>query len=427
MQLYARLNPAACVLRVLHNLDLGDPRRIFVVGAGKASAVMAQALEGELGDRIEAGWINTKYAHGVDLRRVVCHECGHPVPDQTGVHGARRIAELARNATDGDLVICLISGGASALMPLPADGTTLEDKQAATSLLLASGAPIEELNCVRKHLSAIKGGRLAQLAAPARVISLILSDVVGDDPGVIGSGPTAPDATTFKDARNILHRRELWSRLPAPVRDHLTKADAETPKPGDTLFKQVRNIIVGNNRMALDAARSKAQSLGFQTLLLSSRIQGEAREVARVHAAILREICETGNPIARPACILSGGETTVTLRGCGKGGRNQEFALAAACDIAGVERALVLSFGTDGTDGPTDAAGAFADGTTLKRALDSDLDVTRSLDENNAYPLLQSLRDLLVTGPTRTNVMDVYLLLGQLTPKGVSSEQLPVL
>jgi hydroxypyruvate reductase len=388
-------------------IDLGNPRRVFVVGAGKASAAMAQAI----GGKIHAGWINTQYGHGVELEGIVCHECGHPVPDEAGVAGARRVADLARDAGEGDLVLCLISGGASALMPLPAGDLTLADKQLTTGLLLASGAPIEELNCVRKHLSAIKGGRLAQLAAPARVISLILSDVVGDDLGVIGSGPTAPDTTTFEEARRILHRRGIWDRVPNSVREHLTQARQETPKPGNPVFSNVQNVIVGSNRLALDAARRKAQSLGFETLLLSSSIQGEAREVARVHAAILREISESGNPIARPACVLSGGETTVTLGGSGKGGRNQEFALAAALDMAGLRDVLVLSFGTDGTDGPTNAAGAFADGGTVERAAALGFDAALHLDENNAYPLFEALGDLLITGATRTNVMDVHLLL----------------
>jgi hydroxypyruvate reductase len=404
-------DPAVCVRRAMETIQMGSPRRLFVLGAGKASASMAKALEAILGGRIHAGWINTKYGHGVQLDRIECHECGHPVPDEAGVAGARKIVELAREAGDGDLVICLISGGASALMPLPAGRVTLADKQAATSLLLASGAPIEELNCVRKHLSGIKGGRLAQLAAPARVISLILSDVVGDDPGVIGSGPTAPDATTFEEARRIVQRRGVWDRLPASVREHLTQSQDETPKPNDPVFLNVQNVIVGSNRLALDAARARAESLGFHTLLLSSAIQGEAREVARVHSAILREIRETGNPVKSPACILSGGETTVTVRGNGKGGRNQEFALAAARDIAGLEDVLLLSFGTDGTDGPTDAAGAFADGSTVERAQALGFDATRHLDENNSYPLFEALGDIFVTGPTRTNVMDVYLLL----------------
>jgi hydroxypyruvate reductase len=404
-------DPAACVRRAMQAIDIGDPRRVFVIGAGKASALMAKAVEDILGDNIDAGWINTKVGHGVELGRIVCHECGHPVPDEAGVAGARRIADMAREAGDRDLVICLISGGASALLPLPAWPLTLADKQATTSLLLGSGAPIEELNCVRKHLSGIKGGRLAQLATPARVLSLILSDVVGDDPGVIGSGPTAPDATTFEQARHILHRRRIWERLPDSVRDHLTQAQSETPKPDDPVFLGVRNVIVGSNRLALDGARKQAESLGFTTLLLCSAIQGEAREVARVHAAILREIRDSGNPITRPACILSGGETTVTLRGQGKGGRNQEFALAAARDIAGLADVLLLSFGTDGTDGPTDAAGAFADGATVRRAEALGYDATRSLDDNDAYPLFEALGDLLITGATLTNVMDVHLLL----------------
>jgi glycerate 2-kinase len=375
-------DPARCLVRALQTTDLGNPRRIFVVGAGKASARMAQALEGILGDRVEAGWINTKPGHCVELQRIVCHESGHPVPDRAGVQGARAIAELAREATTGDLVICLISGGASALMPLPATGITLQEKQEVTRLLLGSGAPIEELNCVRKHLSAIKGGRLAELAAPARVISFILSDVVGDEMGVIGSGPTSPDPTTFADAREILERRGIWSRVPPSVQSRLWGNEEETPKPGDPLFDNVTNVIIGSNRLALDAAQSKARDLGFRTLLLTSSIQGEAREVARVHAAILKEVCATGDPIGRPACILSGGETTVTLRGGGKGGRNQEF-------------------------------GAFADGTTARRAGKAGFDPIRHLLENDSYPLFHSLGDLFITGPTRTNVMDIFILLAK--------------
>jgi hydroxypyruvate reductase len=390
------VDPVVCVRQALKPLndELRGARRVFVIGAGKAAGLMAQAAEEALGDHIHAGWVNTKYGHGVKLERIVCHECGHPVPDEAGVEGSRRIAALARSAGEGDIVLCLISGGASALMPLPVDGVTLAEKQDATRHLLACGATIHQINAVRKHLSAIKGGRLAQMAAPAKVISLILSDVIGDNLDVIGSGPTVPDSSTLAMARAALGRD-----LPA--------AQQETPKPGDPVFAKVRNILVGSNRQALTAAQHKARNLGFHTLLLSSTIQGETRDVAAVHAEILKEVVATGNPIARPACLLSGGETTVTLRGSGKGGRNQEFALAAAFGIAGLRDVLVLSAGTDGTDGPTDAAGAFADGATIERGVDAE----RHLNENDAYPFFESLGDLLITGPTRTNVMDLHILL----------------
>ncbi len=410
----AAADPAECVRRAIGRMQKDAERadRIIVVGAGKAAAPMAQALERALGERIHAGWVNTKYGHGVPLESIVCHECGHPVPDQAGVEGAHRIAALAQSARKNDLVIALISGGASALLPFPAEPITLDEKQEATRLLLASGAAIHEFNTVRKHLSAIKGGRLAQMAAPAKVIALILSDVIGDDLDVIGSGPTAPDASTFDDARNVLKQRRAWHSVAPAVREFLTEAKGESPKPGDPLFRRVENVIVGSNRLALAAAQNKAIELGCRTLLLASGIQGETRDIAGMHAAILREIRATGNPIASPACILSGGETTVTMSdGGGKGGRNQEFALAAALDIAGLDQVLVLSFGTDGTDGPTDAAGAIADGATLRRAIAVGLDPAACLRRHDSYPLFAALGDLVITGPTRTNVMDVHILL----------------
>jgi hydroxypyruvate reductase len=372
---------------------------------------MARTVEELLGSRITAGWVNTKYGHAVRLERIVCHECGHPVPDEAGVEGAGRIAELARSAGERDTVLCLISGGASALMPLPVEPVTIAEKQETTRLLLASGANIHEINAVRKHLSAIKGGRLAQMAAPAKVISLILSDVIGDDLDVIGSGPTAPDASTFALARAVLDRRGIWDKVPASVRHCLEAAERETPKPGDPVFVRVRNILVGGNRQALIAAQHQARNLGFHTLLLASTVQGETRDVAAMHAAMLKEIATTGNPAPPPACLLSGGETTVTIRGNGKGGRNQEFALAAAIDIAGLPDVLALSAGTDGTDGPTDAAGAFADGTTVARARALGMDAERHLRYNDAYPFFAVLGDLLITGPTMTNVMDIHILL----------------
>jgi glycerate 2-kinase len=387
---------------------------IWTVGAGKASAAMAAAVERMLGRRISAGLINTKHGHVVPLERIELNECGHPVPDASGERGAERIAEIAYRAGPRDLVIALISGGASALLPLAAPPVTLEEKQAVTGLLLASGAAIGEINAVRKHLSAIKGGLLARLAQPAAVLALLLSDVTGDRLDVIGSGPTAPDPSTFADARAVLERYGIWAQAPAAVRERIERGAAgeipETPKPGDPAFDKTQNLVVGSNRLAVDAAARKARELGLRPLVLSTSIEGETREVARVHAAIAREVVESGRPVAAPACIISGGETTVKLRGKGLGGRNQEFALAAALDIAGLENVVVLSAGTDGTDGPTDAAGAIAGGQTLARAALAGLDARRYLDDNDSYRFFAALGDLVKTGPTNTNVMDIRVM-----------------
>ena len=404
-------DPAGAVTRYLERRDLTRFRRIYVVGAGKAGASMAQAAERVLGRRIAAGLVNVKYGHLAKLRRIELKECGHPVPDAQGVAGAERIAALAESAGCDDLVLCLISGGASALMPLPAEPITLAEKQATTKLLLACGASIHEMNAVRKHLSRIKGGQLARLASPAAVESLLLSDVVGDDLDVIGSGPTAPDASTFAASVAILKRYGILERVPAAVRARLERGVkgeiSETPEAGDPLFARVRNTIVGSGRLALDAAAVRARELGYRTLVLSSTIEGETREIARMHAAIAREIAVAGRPLKPPACIVTGGETTVTLKGEGLGGRNQEFVLAAAIDIAGLDKVVVFSAGTDGTDGPTDAAGAIADGQTLARGPDA----RRFLEDNNSYRYFQPLGGLVMTGPTNTNVADVRIVL----------------
>jgi hydroxypyruvate reductase len=385
--------------------------RIFVVGAGKASAAMALPVERALGARITSGWINVKYGHTAKLKRIHLHECGHPMPDEPGVEGARRILELVSAATERDLVIALISGGGSALTPSPAPPITLAEKQATTRLLLACGANIHEINTVRKHISTFKGGQLARAAAPATVIALMLSDVIGDSLESIGSGPTAPDPTTFEDARRILHGYGIWNQLPASVRGHLDAAKEETPKPGDPAFARVQNVIVGSNALAVDAAEKHARSLGYRTLVLSTSIEGETREAARFHAAVLREIRAAQRPLREPACLISGGETTVTLHGDGLGGRNQEFALAAAIDLAGMEDIAVLSGGTDGTDGPTDAAGAVADGRTVSLARSKGLNAADFLARNDSYRFFDPLGLLIKTGPTRTNVMDVRILL----------------
>jgi glycerate 2-kinase len=407
----AAADPAGAVIRHLERGRYDRYRSIWVVGAGKAGASMARAAERVLGKRITAGLINVKYEHVARLKRIELNECGHPVPDAAGVAGAERIAAIARAAGPDDLVLCLISGGASALAPFPAPPITLEEKQATTRLLLACGATIHEINAIRKHISLLKGGQLARLAAPAAVEALLLSDVIGDNLDVIGSGPAAPDASTFVQAAAILDRYGIRAQVPQAVRDRIEAGMRgeieETPKPGDPLFARVRNTVIGSNRLALEASAKRAKELGFRTLVLSSQVEGETREVAGMHAAIAREIVQFGRPVKAPACIITGGETTVTLKGKGKGGRNQEFVLAAAMGIAGLPATVVLSAGTDGTDGPTDAAGAIADGETVARGPGA----ARHLTENDAYPYFDALGDLIRTGPTNTNVMDVRLVL----------------
>ena len=385
---------------------------IFVVGAGKAGAAMAYGVERVLGKRISAGLINVKDGHTRKLRRIELNECGHPVPDARGVDGSRRIAEIASAAGERDLVICVISGGASALLPLPADPVTLSEKQEATQLLLDSGANIHEINAVRKHISRIKGGQLSRLAWPATVIGLMLSDVIGDDLDVIGSGPTAPDASTFLSARSVLEKYGIWKQVAATIRDRIEAGMRgeieETPKT----IQRTQNIVAGSNRQALEAARSRARELGFRTTLLSSFVEGETRDIGRMHAAIAKEIRAASKPLAQPVCIITGGETTVTMgRDHGKGGRNQEFVLAAALDLAGLRDVVILSGGTDGSDGPTDAAGAVADGRTVQRARALGLSAMEFLARHDSYHFFEALDDLLITGPTNTNVMDIHLVM----------------
>lgn len=395
----------------LRRYDLAQFENVFVIGAGKAGAPMAAAIEKLLGKRITGGLINVKEGHVARLRRIELNQATHPIPGESGVAGSRRILEMAQAAGRRDLVICLISGGASALLPLPAPGITLEDKQKVTGQLLACGATIHEINTVRKHLSAIKGGRLARAVYPAALVTLILSDVIGDDLSVIGSGPTVPDPSTFADALRILTNFDLLGKVPRGVLRVIETAKQESPKPGDAAFKKSQNIIVGSNRLAIDAAAKTARQLGYRPLVLSTTIEGETREVAAMHVEIAREVRASGQPVGAPVCLLSGGETTVTLRGAGKGGRNQEFALAAALRLGSVPDALVLSAGTDGTDGPTIAAGAFASSTTLDRAAALGMDANGFLNRNDSFSFFEKLGDLLITGPTNTNVMDVRIML----------------
>ena len=395
--------------------DLKQFDKVFVVGAGKAAATMAKAIEQILGERISAGFITVKYDHLEELKKITLQEAGHPVPDQNGMDGAQAIYQLAASADEKTLVLCLISGGGSALLPLPVPGVTLEDKQQTTRALLACGATIHEINAIRKHLSAIKGGGLAKVVYPATLITLILSDVVGDDLDSIASGPCVPDSKTFFDCRATFKKYSIENEIPSSVLNHIQSGIsgevAETPKVGQDFFIKTQNVIVASNFNALLRAKEKAADLGYNTLLLSSMLEGETRDVAANHIAIAREIQLHGYPLQQPACLLSGGETTVKIQGTGKGGRNQEFTLAAAIKMAGLKNVTVLSAGTDGSDGPTDAAGAFADETTLLRAKEAGLDTQHYLADNDSYNYFDRLDDLYKTGPTNTNVMDLRIIL----------------
>jgi glycerate 2-kinase len=420
------VDPGTCVQRHLcleaGHLVAGPTRHplqqidhILVIGAGKAAAVMAAEVERILPGRIAAGVVVTKYGHGVACRKVRVMEAGHPIPDENGVQGAQAILDLVAGAGEHDLIISLISGGGSALIPAPVPGVSLLHKQAVTRELLACGASIDEINTIRKHLSRIKGGQLCRAVRGSRMISLILSDVVGDDVSVIASGATAADASTFLQCRDILQCYGLENKIAPQVAQWFEMGCRgeipETPKPGDPDCAKVPNVVIGSISDALAACRQKAQDLGFAVLTLSSMIQGEAREVAKVLCAVAKEVRRSGHPVKAPACLLSGGETTVTLRGAGKGGRNMELALAAAIQLGGARQTVLLSSGTDGSDGPTDAAGAFADGTSVARAGALGLSAAGELQRNNAYHFFKNLGDLHITGPTRTNVMDLQIFL----------------
>jgi hydroxypyruvate reductase len=397
--------------------DLNEYDNILVVGAGKATAAMAMAMEDLLKNNLSKGLICVKYGHTAPLKKIRTIEAGHPIPDANGQSASAEILDMIQKAGDNDLVIVILSGGGSALLPLPVQGISLKEKQDASDTLINCGATIHEINAIRKHISRIKGGRLARAAFPAQVATLILSDVVGDNLDVIASGPTVPDVSTFSQCWEVVERYGISEQLPAAIVAHLemgqNKAVPETPKPAYSDWNHVYNLIVGSNMDAIAAAGKKAQALGYNTLILSSRIEGETRTVAQVHGAIAREILANSQPLSTPACLLSGGETTVTLKGDGLGGRNQEFALAAAIDIEGADHIVVLSGGTDGTDGPTDAAGAIVDGTTVERGKEAGMEIRHHLQNNDAYPFFKKLNDLLMTGPTQTNVMDLHIALVQ--------------
>jgi len=397
-----------------YSFDLRKFKNIYVVGGGKASGSMAESLEQTLGQYITNGLVNVPYGSKHKAKMIKFQEASHPVPDKSGVEGTHRMLRIAEQAEKEDLLICLISGGGSSLMPLPRGGITLNDKMEITEALLKCGATIREINTVRKHISDFKGGWLARKAYPATVLNLILSDVVGDPLDSIASGPTAPDSTTFSDAIKALKKYGLWDKVAVSVKEVLSDGEKglipETPKANDKAFRKVYNVIVGNNRFANLAVLEGLKSAGLNTLLLTSTLEGEARHVGVMLASIAREVAVFGNPIRKPAGIIAGGETTVTVTGNGLGGRNQEISLAAALKMGGMDGVVVASLSTDGVDGPTDAAGAIADGKTISRAAEMNLDPEENLAENNSYQFFLKLSDLIFTGPTRTNVNDISVI-----------------
>jgi glycerate 2-kinase len=401
----ARAMPDKCLPPFLPNPPNG---RTIVVGAGKAAATMAKAVEehwrGEL-----AGLVVTRYGHHAPTKRIEVVEASHPVPDLAGREAAERILKMVQGLTRDDLALCLISGGGSALLTLPAPGLTLQDKQAINRALLKSGANIGEMNCVRKHLSAIKGGRLATACHPAKVVTLTISDVPGDDPAVIASGPTVADRTTFADALAILEKYRITE--PLAVIEHLRTAREETPKPGDPRLAGIQTHVIAAPQQSLEAAANVARQAGITPLILGDSLEGESREVALVHAGIARQVLRHGQPAVPPCVLLSGGETTVTVRGKGRGGRNAEFLLALAVALDGEAGVYSMAGDTDGVDGTEDNAGAIAAPDTLQRAAACGMDAKSYLADNDGYSFFSGLGDLVVTGPTLTNVNDFRAIL----------------
>ena len=395
----------------------GDFDKAVILGAGKASPKMAAELESILGDRVRGGLVVTKDGYSTETRCVEVVQAGHPVPDSRGEKAARRLLAVAHEADEHDLLFCVFSGGGSALTPALPDGISLSDLQALTDQLLRSGATIDQMNTVRKHLSVFHGGLLAKAAHPTRVVSLLVSDVVGNPVDVIASGPTVPDPTTFHDALAVLDEFDLRSSAPASIRARLEAGIRgglpETPMGDDPIFKSVSNLMIADNGRAGQAAVEAANAAGFNSQLITSRVQGEAREVANVIAGAAIDISRNGRPVKSPGCAIFGGETTVTVRGNGLGGRSQELAVAAAKILSGEPNVAVFAMATDGTDGPTDACGGLVDGTTLTRAgINGASDVVRTLADNDAYTFLKCSGDLVVTGPTGTNVNDLYMAFG---------------
>jgi glycerate 2-kinase len=397
-----------------YSFDLRKFRNVYVLGGGKAGGLMASALEEVLGKRVTAGVVNAPHGDKHKTSIIRLHKAAHPIPDEAGIVGTRQMLALAEEADHADLVIMLISGGGSSLMPLPRNGISLRDKRELTGKLLKSGAKISEINAVRKHLSGFKGGWLAKRAYPATMLNLVLSDVVGDSLESIASGPTVPDSTTYTDARRVLEKYGLWKNASASVGGLISSGEkglsAETPKPGDPAFQKVCSVILGNSRSAALAAITYLRSEGLNPLLLTSTLEGEASTVGTVLSSVAKEIATSGSPVPKPAALVASGETVVTVRGKGVGGRNQELALSAALKLRGVEGAVIVSLSTDGIDGPTDAAGAIVDGKTVKRAMRLKLNPEDYLAENDSYSFFSKLGDLIVTGSTGTNVNDISVI-----------------
>lgn len=413
--LKARLTLKGSKLKVdKHSFDLAKYGNLYVMGGGKASGAMAESLEKVLGKRITKGLVNVPHDSKSRIGIIQLHGANHPVPDRAGVEGTRQMLRIAEDADENDLIICLISGGGSSLMPLPRDDVSLGDKKEITNSLLRSGATINEINTVRKHISDFKGGWLAKKAYPATILNLILSDVVGDPLDFIASGPTVPDSTTFDDAAKVLQKYNMWEKAPVSVRRILSEGKKglipETPKAGDRVFKKVTNVVVGNNRYSSLAACENLRSLGLHTLLLTATLEGEARQVGIVLASVVREILASGNPVRKPAGIVAGGETTVIVTGKGKGGRNQEIPLAAVSRLKDTDGVAIASLSTDGIDGPTDAAGAIVDGKSLERAMKFGMHPDSFLADNDSYHFFSKLGDLIFTGPTGTNVNDISVI-----------------
>ncbi len=386
--------------------------RIIVIGAGKASTSMAYEVEKILEDKINEGLVVTKYNFRSELERIQVLEASHPLPDKNGIEASKMIVEICKNAREDDLIIKLISGGASSLLPSPADSITLEDKIKTTGILLRAGAAIHELNTVRKHISVIKGGQLAKYVFPTTIINLIISDVVGDHLDVIGSGLTVPDPTTFEDSLNIVIKYKLENKIPHSVKNYLGDGIKgkvpETPKPGNPIFNNVYNFIIGNNELALSTIKTAAEDKGYNAKIISSTLEGEAKDAGKFITQIAKEYSLSE---VKPVCLIFGGETTVTVKGNGKGGRNQELCLSTAIEIDGMKNITFLSGGTDGSDGQTEAAGAICSGRTIKRAKELGLDAEQFLDNNDSYNFFNRLEDLIITGSTNTNVMDIQILL----------------
>lgn len=401
----AAAQPELTIRRWLPQKPVG---RTVVIGAGKGSAQMARAFERAWDGSLE-GLVVTRYGYATACERIEVVEAAHPVPDKAGLEAARRLLAAVNGLTADDLVVALISGGGSALLPLPAPGLTLDDEIEVNEALLASGAPIAAMNAIRKHVSTIKGGRLAAAAFPARVVSLVVSDIPGDNPALVASGPTVPDGATRQDALAIVEAYRM--ALPDRVMAHMNSSAADAPRPDDERFGRNEVRIVASAAVSLEAAAAEAKRHGIEAVILSDSIEGEAREVGAVHAAIAREVASRSRPFAKPVLVLSGGETTVTLRSKGKGGRNSEFLLSFALGIDGAGEIHALAADTDGIDGSENNAGAFADATTVSRIRAAGGDAKAFLQGNDAWTAFNAIGDLFVTGPTGTNVNDLRAIL----------------